>query len=314
MNVAVVIVNWNSGAYLERCLCSLERQLNPPNKVIVVDNGSSDGSLIAAENTCLNTVVVRLAENVGFAKANNLALAECADVDWVATLNADAFAESTWLTELLNAAREYPDFSFFASCMLKEADTSLYDGAGDAYFVSGLAKRRRYMKPYRGSDNRSTEVFAPCAAAALYRKDAWLEVNGFDEDFFCFFEDVDLGFRLRLKGHKCLYVADAVVHHVGGGLTQHVSESVVMYGHRNLVWAYFKNMPMPLLLMFLPLHLLANLTSVVYYLFRPQRMAMLKGKWQAIVHLPKFLAKRSTTQAGRVSSGALLASMTWRLW
>lgn len=314
MKVAVVIVNWNSGEYLERCLCALEKQELLPSKVIIVDNCSQDDSLLAVENARLNTVVLRLQENVGFARANNLALSECTDIDWIATLNADAFADPRWLMELMQATMNCPEYSFFASCMLKDANTDFYDGAGDNYFISGLAKRRNYLKRYVPDENESREVFAPCAAAALYRKDAWQEVQGFDEDFFCFFEDVDLGFRLRLKGHKCLYVADAVVRHVGGGLTQNVSSSVVMYGHRNLVWAYFKNMPLLLLLVFLPVHALVNLVSIMYYLITPHRSAILQSKWQALLGLPKFLRKRSETQAGRVSSRVLLNSMTWRLW
>ncbi len=314
MKVAVVIVNWNSGEYLERCLCALEKQELLPSKVIIVDNCSQDDSLSAVKNARLSTVVLRQRENVGFARANNLALSECADIDWIATLNADAFAEPNWLKELMQATKNYPQYSFFASCMLKDANTDLYDGAGDNYFVSGLAKRRNYLKRYVPKENLSREVFAPCAAAALYRKDAWQEVQGFDEDFFCFFEDVDLGFRLRLKGHKCLYVADAMVRHVGGGLTQSVSSSVVMYGHRNLVWAYFKNMPLLPMIALLPVHALVNLVSIMYYLTTPQRAAILQSKWQALLGLPKFLAKRSETQPGRVSSRVLLNSMTWRLW
>lgn len=314
MSVAVVIVNWNSGAFLDRCLRALESQHYSPQKVIIVDNASSDDSLKAADKTSLNLSIIQLADNAGFAKANNIAVAECTAVDWIATLNADAFPEPDWLAELMQTSEQNPEYVFFASCMLKDGNVELYDGAGDDYFISGLAKRRHYLKPFVAHENVKREVFAPCAAAALYNRKAWEVVQGFDEDFFCFFEDVDLGFRLRLKGYKCLYVPQAVVRHVGGGLTSKISGTVVMYGHRNLVWTFFKNMPLPLMILTLPFHFIINVISIAYFMTQPQRMSLLSGKWQAVKGLPRFLAKRKQVQKNRISSRKLLQSMTWRLW
>ena len=109
------------------------------------------------------------------------------------------------------AARHNPEYSFFASKLISADNPRVLDGAGDNYHVSGLVWRRGHGNTAQGEMNAPREVFAPCAAAALYRRSALIDVGGFDEDFFCYVEDVDLGFRLRLAGHRCLYVPQAVV-------------------------------------------------------------------------------------------------------
>jgi GT2 family glycosyltransferase len=122
------------------------------------------------------------------------------------------------------------------SKLVKAADLAVLDGVGDAYHISGLVWRMGHGEPVASFSEQVREVFSPCAAAALYRRSVLLEVGGFDEDFFCYVEDVDLGFRLRLAGHKALSVPDAVVYHVGSATTggQH-SDFAVYHGHRNLV-------------------------------------------------------------------------------
>jgi GT2 family glycosyltransferase len=122
------------------------------------------------------------------------------------------------------------------------------DGAGDEYHVSGLAWRRFYNHLANGYGLKPEEVFGACAAAAMYRREDFLKIGGFDEDYFSYFEDVDLSFRLRLAGGRCLYVPDAIVHHVGSASTGKLSDFVVYYGHRNLVWTFFKDMPGTLVL------------------------------------------------------------------
>ncbi len=128
-----------------------------------------------------------------------MAVEALSDCDWVALLNPDAFPEPEWLLEHVRAFEAYPDGVCFGSQLLCAADPSLSDGRGDAYHVSGRAWRRDHLKPLRILQNENPEeVFAACAAAALYRRDVYLRLGGLDEDYFCYYEDVDLGFRLRL--------------------------------------------------------------------------------------------------------------------
>jgi GT2 family glycosyltransferase len=166
------------------------------------------------------------------------------------------------------------------------------------YHVSGLVWRSGHGAPLPTGES-AHEVFSPCAAAALYRRDALLEIGGFDERYFCYLEDVDLGFRLRLRGQRCLYVPDAVVVHVGSGTTGKGSAFSTYHGHRNLVWTFFKDMPAPLLALYLPQHLLVNVLSVVWFAARGQAGAIVRAKWDALRGLPAILAERRQVQRER---------------
>lgn len=308
-SVTVVIVNWNGGAMLSRCLDHLLQQTLPPTRILVIDNGSSDGSI---DNIKQSSVVdVRLlGANLGFAAANNRALLAC-DSDYIALLNPDAFPNADWLERMLAAARLNPDVSAFSSLQLCDDHPDHVDGAGDNYHLSGLARRNCHGRPVVQVDLKSEPIFSPCAAAALYRRQAMLDVGGFDEDFFCYVEDVDLGFRLRLAGHKAMYVHDAVVRHVGSASTggQH-SDFCVYHGHRNLVWTFVKNMPGALFWLLLPLHVALNLASIFWLALRGQGAVILRAKRDALLGLPKMWRKRQRIQKARVAS----VSDIWRVF
>jgi GT2 family glycosyltransferase len=314
--VAVIIVNWNSGELLERCLASVQAQSLAPREVVVVDNGSTDGSATGVEQTNPRVRVLRLSANVGFAAANNAAVADVPDAEWIALLNADAFAEWTWLAALMEAARSRPEYSFFASRLLSASAPDRLDGTGDVYYASGWASRRDHGRPAAATGLEMGEVFSPCAAAALYRKDAFLRAGGFDEAYFCYFEDVDLAFRLRLLGHRCLYVPQSVVRHLGSAVTGRNSDFTVYHGHRNLVWTYVKNMPSPLFLAYLPQHVLLNLASLVWFAFRGQGRTILKAKWDALKGLPRVWRQRRALQRARRATAreirALIVRGFWR--
>ena len=292
--VAVVVVNWNSGRLLERCLSRLMEQERPADAIIVVDNGSTDDSLSFIEH--LPVRILRLGWNAGFAAANNRAAALAQDFDWIALLNPDAFPEPSWLEKLMDASSAHPECSFFGSRMLMDSDPELLDGCGDAYHASGLAWREGHGLKASGRATRPMEIFSPCAAAALYRRSVFIEAGGFDEDYFCYFEDVDLGFRLRLMGHRCLYVPDALVRHAGSAISGKRSGFSVYHGHRNLVWTYFKNMPSSLFWLYLPQHILLNIATMILYSFRGQGKTIFRSKRDAILGIPGIWRKRSAVQ------------------
>jgi len=312
-NVTVVIVNWNGGRFLERCLLALMAQTIAPQEIILVDNASSDASLDIARRFP-SVCVLEQNENLGFSRGNNLAIrAASAESEWIALLNPDAFSEPCWLEELLTAARDFPAFDIFGSKLVNAANPTVLDGAGDAYHMSGRVWRIGHGSAVSSfSQQAPREVFSPCAAAALYRRSALLKVGGFDEDYFCYVEDVDLGFRLRLAGYCCLYVPSSVAHHVGSGTTggQH-SDFAVYHGHRNLVWTYVKNMPGVLFWAFLPLHLAMNLAALAKFTLRGQGAVMFRAKRDALLGLPKMWNKRRQVQSHRVISWrAVLRVMT----
>ncbi len=203
---------------------------------------------------------------------------------------------------MLRAAEQYPEFSFFGCKLLQAENPDKLDGTGDIYHVSGSAWRRDHRKYVTEGRREGDEIFAPCAAAALYRRDAIMDVGGFDESFFCYFEDVDLAFRLRLRGHRCRYVPEAVARHIGSAITGWQSDFTVYHGHRNLVWVYFKNMPAPLLWLYLPQHALLNVASFLTYAFRGMLKIIVKAKLDALKGLGQALRERRRVQQTRCVS------------
>ncbi len=311
-DVSVIVICWNSATNLSRCLNALAIQTHKNFDVVLVDNGSSDGSVDNLKQHAfdLQLRIEHLYENEGFAIANNLG-ARLAHGRWLALLNADAFPEPDWLEKLMQAAEKNPEFAFFASRQIQVNAPELLDGAGDAYHISGLGWRRYYNQPAERHGLQPEEVFSPCGAAALYSREDFLKTGGFDEDYFSYFEDVDLGFRLRLSGRKCLYVPQAVVHHIGSASTGKRSDFSVYYGYRNLIWTFVKNMPALLFWIFLPLHIGTLMFFAVYLTFRGQGKAIWRAIYNALWGLPKMIAKRRTIQQNsKIKPGDLLRVMS----
>ncbi len=303
-DVTVIIVNYNSGDDLDRCLKALWIQTVRPRQVLLVDNASHDGSADRMEDLYPWLQVIRCTENRGFAAANNLAVAYSKPTEWLALINPDAFPSPDWLAALQQAAQHDPHYAAFGSRLLDAADPELLDGVGDCYHASGLAWRRGHGDPAVGRQLQAEEIFAPCAAAVLYQRSAFLEAGGFDEHFFCYMEDVDLGFRLRLLGYHCRYAPTATVHHVGSGSTGTYSPFTVYHGHRNLVWTYVKNMPAPWFWLYLPAHLALNLCSILWLAGRGQGRIALHAKFDALRELPRVWRQRRQIQEQRRVKGS----------
>lgn len=296
--VSIIVVNWNGAAFLPRCLEAITAQTHQDYEIIVIDNASQDGSADGLLACWPGVRFVRLEANTGFAVANNLG-ARLARGQWLALVNNDAFPYPDWLENLIRAAKEHPQFSFFASRLIKAGDNNLMDGTGDVYHVSGLAWHRDHNRSSIQAHYSTEEVFSACAAAALYDREAFLEVGGFDEKYFSHHEDVDLGFRLRLRGYRCLYVPEAIVEHVGSASFGEESDLTIYQVHRNLVWAYFSDMPGSLVWRYLPAHIMANIIFLVYYTLRGQGRAIWKAKLDAMRGLPSVFRKRKLVQSAR---------------
>lgn len=293
---------------------ALLAQTVSPREIIVVDNASHDDSLEIIRRYP-QVRLLALHENTGFARGNNLAMAAAGNVEWLALVNPDAFVAPDWLEILLQAGYRYPEVAAFSSRLLNAAEPSRLDGDGDAYHCSGLVWRLGHSQLVsafahtRGSLPVKGRFFSPCAAAALYRAEAVRTLKGFDEDYFCYVEDVDLGFRLRLAGYGCLHVTQAVAHHVGSGTTgsQH-SDFALYHGHRNLVWTFIKNMPGLLFWLLLPLHVVMNLFSIVWFSLRGHGQVILRAKRDALLGLPLMWQKRIHIQRDRKATLTQIAS------
>ena len=304
--VAVIVVNFDGGEMVERTLESVARQTVPAARTIVVDNGSSDGSPDRIAARFPDVEIVRLGHNSGFAAANNRAVERAADCDWVALLNPDAFPEPGWLEALIDAVREEPGAAALGSCLLLDGSDGLLDGTGDVYHVSGFAWRRDHRRPIAEAPRGREEIFAPSAAAALYDRDAFLSAGGLDERWFCYLEDVDLGFRMRLRGMRCVHVPDAVVRHVGSSTTGRESAFQIYHSQRNLVWTWVKDMPAPLLWLYLPQFLLVNALMTAWFVRRGLGRAVLGAKLDALRGLRGVLASRREVQHARTAPVAEL--------
>lgn len=301
--VSVIIVNWNTGIYLKRCLSSLRKQTLSPREVIIVDNASTDSSADGLEECYPDVKVVRLDKNIGFAAANNYAARlTSGDCNWFALLNPDAFPEPDWLESLTDAVRMHPEYKFFGSRLMNANQPSMIDGTGDINHISGLVWRDDHENEANASMFKAKEIFSPCGAAALYSKEAFAAANGFDEDYFCYVEDVDLGFRLRLLGYRCLYVPESVVYHIGSATTGDGSDFSIYQGHRNLVWTYFKNMPGVFFWLFLPLHILLNFFTIIWFGLRGKFSDILRSKVDAFRGIPRMWKKRRAIQKKRKAS------------
>jgi len=303
--VSIIVLNWNGERYLGRCLDAIAAQTFCNYEVLVLDNASTDGSVEDLPARWPTFQLVKFDQNLGFAIGNNQG-AQIARGRWIAFLNNDAFPEPEWLAHLVHTAQTQTEFSFFSSRLVYAEDANLTQDTGDVYHVSGFAWPRDNNCPVQSAHLHSGEVFSPCAAAALYDREAFLEVGGFDEQFASHYEDVDIGFRLRLRGYRCLYIPEAVVAHVGSASYGRESDQTVYQVQRNVVWSYLVNMPGWLYWKYLPAHLFANLVFLIYYSLRGQWKAVWKAKWHAVRSLPTLLQKRDRIQSSRrVSPGEI---------
>ena len=244
--------------------------------------------------------ICKLETNKGFASANNIAFRQLSDVEYFITLNPDAFPRFDFIEKLEDAARDHPGYASFASRMM--VDETTVDGAGDAYHVSGLAWRKFHKRRYFPDQHQSREVFSPCAGAAMYRAADLIQVGGFDDSFFCYMEDIDLGYRLQLKGKRCLYVPQANALHIGSAIVSKYPGFAVYYGHRNLVWTMVKNTPGPLLPLVLPAHLAMSVLLAAIFLARGQLRVYLRAKFDALHGPGRVWGQRKQIQKTRQGS------------
>ena len=205
LRISVVIVNWNSKDDLSGCLAALAAQTDTDFATIVVDNGSTDGSVEMVRADFPGVFLIETGENLGFAEGANRGI-EAATTAWVATLNNDTVVDPRWIEELRRAAREGgPRLGMLQSCVVFRKDPSRTNSTGVLLHPNGYAMDRDYDVPLRHGEV-GDEIFCPTAGAALYRRAMLDEVKlasgFFDRTFFMYFEDVDLGWRCRLAGWK----------------------------------------------------------------------------------------------------------------
>ena len=260
-----------------------------------------DGSIEGLGPLDPRITLIEAGENLGFAAGNNLAAVQ-ARGDWIVTLNPDAFAEPDWLTALRRAIARNPSVTMFGSMQitadLPDGMPPIFDGTGDEYSIYGVAYRAGYGKPLK-TYTEDFPVFGPCAAAAAYRRDAFEAAGGFDERFFCYHEDVDLALKMRRLGGRAMQVHDAVVYHVGSGISGTASDFAVYHGVRNRLWTWFGSMPTGLMIGLLPVTLAANLALLFWSAVRSGRFKpTARGLWHGLKGAPEILRSRKRWPKG----------------
>jgi len=299
--VSVIIVNWNGRHHLELCLPALTQQTYAPFEIILVDNGSTDGSTSYVQKHFPEVRVIALAENHGFARGNNIGI-EASTAPFVALLNNDTKPDPSWLADLINTAMTDERVGIVASKMLFFDRPHLINSAGICLDRVGIAWDRLGGMP--NDDAVVVEaVFGGCGGAVLYRRAMLDEIGLFDEDYFAYLEDVDLAWRASLTGWRCLYVSTAVVYHRHSATSVEGSPFKSRLLGRNKVWMILKNYPLLPLLRYLPLILLYDAGSVWVSLWQRRDPNPLIGRLMALPGLPKVLRKRAALQKKKALSG-----------
>lgn len=312
----VVVLNWNGKDLLDECLGSLAEQTDKRFEVLLVDNGSVDGSIAYVKQAFPWVKVLALPENFGFAKGNNLGIRTVTS-ERIALLNNDTRVDPRWLEELNDALDAHPEVGFCASKMLNYYEPDVIDTAGDQLAV-GLAVKRGAGQNDAEEYSSARYVFGACAGAALYRKTLLDQVGLFDETFGTNYEDVDLSFRAQLAGWKCLYVPGAVVYHKVGETKKRTGWRA-MESHRNRLVSWLANAPGEVLVKFAPALLRHEAELFLYYagvragrIARPdfERMATLLRSYGLLVRrLPSTLLKRQHVQDKRVVTPEYIESL-----
>lgn len=297
---SVIIPNWNGKKFLTGCLDSLVLQSYKQLEIIIVDNGSKDGSTDFIKQNYPQVKLIEFKENTGFSIAVNRGILESSG-EYIALLNNDTVVEKDWLSEMIKAARRYPEVGSVGCKMLAYDNHQLLDGAGDGYRRGGLPGRIGHREIDKGQFDEERYILGACGGAALYKRSMLNEIGLFDEDYFAYLEDVDLGLRAQSAGYKCIYTPSAVMYHLGCGTTgSGYSPMVVSLSAQNNWNTLIKNIPSLLLIKFLPQILYWQLFYLAVVTLRGgQMLAYFKGFFKAILLLPKMLAKRSEIQTKR---------------
>ena len=309
--ISVVVVVYESGPMLAQCLATVRAQSFADYEIILVDNASSDRTAQAAATADPAIRLIENGDNLGFAAAVNQA-ARAAHGQWLALLNPDAFAEPDWLARLMAAADANPGVHAFTSRQLMAEDPTRLDGLGDVMSLAGFPFRGGYTHPNPDAMAPGW-VFSACGGAALIDRELFLRLGGFDERLFCYCEDVDFGYRMRLIGEPTLLVPDAVVRHVGSASSGgRRGDFAVFHGSRNRFWVFVKDTPPVLFWLTLPLHILATVVLFTRHATRGEVVTPIRGLSSGIRHVGIALEARREAQASRkVGSWAIARAMTW---
>lgn len=296
--VSVVIPSWNGKALLKVCLNSLRQQTFTNFEIIVVDNGSHDDSAKYLRRFFPEVRIIELANNSGFAPAVNLGI-KAAIGKFIFLLNNDTRVDPNCLSVLVKTLDKHRSVGMVAAKMLNYYHPEIIDSAGDYIDSVGHADNIGRGQLDSAAFNQAGPVFLVTGGGAMYRRSIFEQVGLFDEDYFAYFEDVDLGLRAQLQGIKAYYQPQAVIYHIHKATSNRQKSFTEYLQFRNMTMTIIKNFPRPLLwhqFNWLKI-ILVNLNTIRYLASQGYLKAALSAEWYVFSHLPQLLAKRAQIQS-----------------
>ncbi len=274
--VSVVIPNYNGIAYLDGVLSSLERQTMKNYEVILVDNGSSDGSSAFVMANYPWVHLIELPDNFGFCKAVNEGI-KASRAPYVLLLNNDTEAAPDFLEEMTAAIRRHKKAFSCAAKMVQFHDRDKLDDAGNYYCALGWSYARGKGKDIHTYETEE-QIFSACGGAAIYRRKILDKIGLFDEEHFAYLEDTDIGYRARIYGYENWYAPRAMVYHVGSGTTgSRYNHFKTRYSSRNNIYLIYKNMPFLQILLNMPFLLAGFGTKFLFFAVKGMGREYLAG-------------------------------------
>ncbi|MBE2201692.1 MAG: glycosyltransferase family 2 protein [Anaerolinea sp.] len=289
---SIIIVNWNGRSWLETCLPALQDQTCQDFEIVVVDNGSADDSAVWLARHWPQVRLLTQSRNTGFAPANNVGI-QATTTPYVVTLNNDTIVSPTWLAEMVTAMSE-PDVGMVAACIVQWSQPHLLDSAGIEVDRAGIAWQRGWNQTV-ATATTPADVFGPSAAAALYRRAMLDDIGLFDDDYFAYYEDVDLAWRAQQAGWRCRYAPAAQVQHWHSATAAAMPARKLYLISRNKIWTLLKNYAVASLWTALPAILAYDVLATVYQTGRTRQTAALRGRVDALRYRHLALAKRPSS-------------------
>ncbi len=264
MEVSVVIPNFNGIAFLDSVLASLEGQTLSNFEVILVDNGSTDGSCSFVTANYPWVHLIELSENFGFCGAVNAGI-RAAKAPYVLLLNNDTEVKEDFVEEMLAAIRRHKNAFSCGARMVQYHDRDRLDDVGNYYCALGWSFARGRGKDIHAYETEN-KIFSACAGAAIYRKKIIEKIGYFDEEHFAYLEDTDIGYRARIYGYENWYAPKAIVYHVGSGTSgSRYNQFKTRYSSRNNIYLIYKNMPLLQIILNLPFLAVGFLIKFLFF-------------------------------------------------
>ena len=320
-SIAIIIPNWNGIHEIEACLRSLEKQTARPT-IIVVDNGSTDGSKELIEESFPNVIVLPQPHNLGFAGGVNVGIRYALERDfaYIGLFNSDAVADSAWANTLRKTLETDLQVGI-ATGLLLHSDGKTIDSTGDWYSIWGLPFPRGRGKLARSAEGAGP-VFSGSGGASIYRAELFRTVGLFDETFFAYYEDVDISFRAQLAGYTVFYNPKAIAYHERGSASTRINTTkqtastkvsgfTVYQTFKNLPILYRKNIPNELRSTIGPRFYLAYSLMLAHAIKKGHGTSAIKGLIQSIMLIPYAQRERRTIQGHRSVSIEYILTIIW---